>query len=884
MSSGAHISLFLEALEQPENDRVTFVERRAADDQALRDRVLKLLGRVEDSDTFFDQVVEEVTERQLQEVEEFQYRGQRIGNYRIDHLLAMGGMGSVFAASRADGAFERTVIIKMLPLALDSPHLVNRFSQEQRVLASLSHPHIAQLHDAGVDPDHGAYFVMEFVDGDTIADYANRHRLTQQQRIDLFIDLLGAVQFAHSNLVIHSDIKPSNVMVDRDGTVKLLDFGIARTVGSDRMRSQTAYSPAYAAPELTDGGAITTATDTFQCGLLLFELLTNKAYTQCGHPERHLDQLQPEVAAILRKALRRSAEKRYPTAREMGEEFARLRQHLPVAAVTPTTAYRLRCFFLRHRFAAAILALSIHVSILLAWQANRLAKERDRVVAASEQLVRERDRAVRISDFLIGVFQSARPENSPGVVPDAEDILENGLDQIRYRFSGLPSTRIELLMVIARTYQSLGKIEQAASLLTEAQELHSSSANADPLTGARLDLASGENLRMQGRLDEAIEALRSSISTLETLAVTMPAARDELAQAYGRLGRVHALKGEFEAARARLQHAATLISNRRGEDSLEYAQALNDLASVDFSEGHHAEVARHLTRALGIRDARAADNPNVRLDPDYATNVNNLGLVHFRLGDLQEAESRFRAATELRERIYRNAHPEQAQSLTNLGLVLDAQGRGEEAQPLLERALSIRRATFGEEHMRVAESLNNLGMLHLSRAQFDDALNMYQSAYPILVKQLGDEHPVTATLYSNIGHAKLELGNPAAALVDYQHSLDIRERRLAEGHLFTSYSELGMGRCLAALGQLEEAEPHLQRALAIRQQQLPTDSWLVGEAVLALAQWNRARGIPHEENAQQAFTILNAAKGEDFYLTQRAEKLVAEASIGEKDR
>lgn len=874
MNSGAHIALLLDALEQPDTERKAYVEERAGPDTVLRDRVWRLLDRVDDSDTFFDQVVEQVSERQLQEVEEFQYRGQRIGNYRIDHLLAMGGMGSVFAASRADGAFERTVIIKMLPLALDSPHLVNRFSQEQRVLASLSHPHIAQLHDAGVDPTHGAYFVMEYVDGDTITDYANTRRLGRQQRLSLFVDLLGAVQFAHSNLIIHSDIKPSNVMVDTEGTVKLLDFGIARTVGSDRMRAQTAYSPAYAAPEQADGGAITTATDTYQCGLLLFELLIGQSYSSCDHHESRLRGLPSELAAILRKALCKSAEKRYPTAREMAEEFHRLRQHLPLAAILPTVGYRLRCFIRRHRLAAALLGISLLVSLVLAWQASRLAEERDRVVAASEQLVRERDRAVRISDFLIGVFESARPENSPGAVPDAEDILDNGLDQIRFRFSGLPSTQVEFLVVIAQTYQSLGKIDRAASILDEARALYVATDNADPLTGARLALATGENLRMQGHLDQAIEALRSSISTLETLATTIPAARDELAQAYGRLGRVHTLKGEFDAARARLQHAATLVGSRHGEESLDYAQALNDLAAVDFSEGHHAEVARHLTRALEIRDTLAATNPNVRLDPDYATNVNNLGLVHFRLGDLEKAEELFRSAVELREEIYRDAHPEQAQSLTNLGLVLDAEGHGEEARELLEQALTIRRQTFGGQHMRVAESLNNLGMLHLSQARFNEALEMYLLAFPILSDQLGDDHPVTATLYSNMGQARLELGDLEQALIDYEHSLDIREQRLAQGHLFTSYSELGVGRTLTRMGQLEKAEPHLQRALAIRQRQLPADHWLVGETMLALAGWQQAQGISAQAHALQAYTILMASKGEDFYLTQRAAALL----------
>ncbi len=887
--------LFLAAIELPEQQRDAYLKKACDGDELLQQEIKALIQNADLAAVFFEQFEDQLLETQLNELEDYGARGVRLGSYEIEHMLSQGGMGSVFVAQRADGQFERTVIIKMLPMDLQLEQLQEKFKSEVKLLARLQHPNIAQLHDAGVTEDSQPYFVMEYVRGRQIVEYCNANQLTIKQRLALFLELLQAIQFAHQNLIVHQDIKPSNILVSNEGSVKLLDFGIASTLvdssGSSAVRGGD-YSSVYVTPEQLTNSAITTATDTHQLGQLLFELLTgtapseiNLSFTKVGQlplkswldqllsdsPQEineiakrcnmsqsaYCNRLAGDLDAIVSHAMHENVAERYASTELFAGDIRAMLTHYPVTAREGSVFYRIKKLLRRNRLLVAGLGLLMLVAVmfssLMAWQAKEIAVERDK--------------ALQVMDLLVEVFETASPTKFPGQDLTASEILERGTKHVSDQLVDQPDVQAALLEVIARTQQNLGNYSEAQQAFEAAMELRQQTARLESVDVARLLLFLGDNQRLLAHYSLAVEQLEQGQKILRQLPGDH---RDLIADALGKLGRVKVLQGELVEARLVLQKAADMQRELVGEKHIAYAQALNDLASVGFAEGKFSEVELLLRQELDIREA-LSDSGQKR-DPDYATNINNLGLALFRQGKLEQSEPLFRHAVILREQIYVEPHPEQAQSLTNLGLLLDAQGNSDEALVFLQQALDIRLLIFGEKHMRVAQSHNNLGMLYLSQAKFAEALQRYSAALPIIEDALGAEHSAMATLLSNMAHSNLELGNIDLAQEQYLQSLHIRRQTLPAGHLFLSYSQIGLGRTYTAKGQGDTAVEFINQGLTLRQEKLPADHWLIGEAQFALAEALVVKGDDERalKLARSALAILTEKKGREYYLTRRA--------------
>ncbi len=302
--------------------------------------------------------------------------GKEIGRYRIVSELGRGGMGLVFLAERADGAFDQQVALKLIKRGMDSDAVLERFYNERRILASLVHPNIASLIDGGTTEDGVPYFIMEHVEGKPILEFAADKNLGLDEKLDLFTRVASAVAFAHKNLVIHRDLKPSNILVTADGTPQLLDFGIAKllTAGNGGLVTQTQQfilTPDYASPEQVRGEQLSTATDVYSLGVILFELLTGKRPYEMdsknyGEIIRVVCETNPPVPSriggsdgaklrgdldnIILKALRKEPELRYSSVEQMTEDIRRHRAHLPVTAGSGSWRYRLKKFTSRHRY------------------------------------------------------------------------------------------------------------------------------------------------------------------------------------------------------------------------------------------------------------------------------------------------------------------------------------------------------------------------------------------------------------------------------------------------------------------------------------------------------------------------------------------------------
>ncbi len=878
--------IFLQAIEKKKQQRPDYIQKTCLDDPQLLAYVQDLLAAKKKSGVYFSNLKDSVFP--LNEIEEHCFRDFQVGQYQISNLLKQGGMGSIFLAHRADGEFEREVIIKMIPIDLDFDQNQVRFAHEKEILAGLIHPNIVQLYDSGVTAEGQSYFVMELIKGNNIIQYCNQQKLTIKQRLKLFVVILGAVQYAHQHLVIHGDIKPSNIMVTVDGQVKLLDFGIATLVHQEGQKPE-AYSIEYQTPEHANKRRIITTTDIHQLGQLLFEMISGTEPRLARQKDFSFPLLPGQLASIqqnspesfnallkntssnktqlkwcfnsalyhiIHKALSPEPGDRYDTAQAFADDLIKFENGYCVEAHPGSRAYRFQRYLYRHRLMVFL------VSTLTAVLAGFTLM----TALHNTELSIERDKAVTIKNLLVDVFSVADPNKTPGQELTATEVLDTGLQRIRERFNEPTEIEADLLEEIAHTYQNLGNYTQAATILEDAYQIRQSIQSDEQFVLAGSMMLLGENERLLAHFDDAESWLDQSLDIFEQESATYLA---EIATVKGKLSRVKVSKGELADAEKMALDATETQKVLYGEDHIKYAQSLNDLSAVYFRQGKYKQVADILLITKNVREKLWQEKPLPILDKDYATNINNIGLAYYLQGNLTDGERYFRQAIDLREQIFAKPHPEQAQSLTNLGLLLNDAGSPDHALPYLEQALTVRQLTLETGHPRINDAWNNLAMIYHENSEFSKAAEIYQSILGSVIQTRGEAHPQTASLYTNMANTLLELNEFQKAYDYLKKSLDSRLKTLPEDHLYLSYSYIGLGRAQVALGDIPHGKDLILKGLSIREQKLPADHWLIGEAYYAHAMVAFIQGQADLEMTQNACAILKEKKGESNYLTQK---------------
>ncbi len=462
--------------------------------------------------------------------------GTRVGAYTIDHLLGSGGMGEVWLASRSDGRFEGKCAIKFLHYTAAQPRVAELFRQEGGLLARLAHPHIARLYDAGATDDGRQFLVLEYVDGVCIDEYCDLKRLDVPARVRLFLDVVAAVAHAHSQLIIHRDLKPSNVLVTQSGSIKLLDFGIAKllTAGNPQADEtvtrvgEQVLTPEYAAPEQLLGETLSTATDVYQLGLLLHMLLTGRhpLQLQGSRSERikaALEQKLPRASelatgtlrqklrgdldAILAKALDADPAQRYATAAALREELLRHLEHEPVLARRGARLYHARKFIARHRVAVAASTLAAAVlcgtSTVALSEARIADRERDRAVGLAS-------RNAAVNEFLGTLITEAAESDKPVTV---QEMLARSEKLALADGKGNVENRAAVLSMIGDRYMALGEFAAAERLFNKGLALLPDS-RADSQR-SELSCQHASALANLGQTDPAVRALEQEIEKLK---------------------------------------------------------------------------------------------------------------------------------------------------------------------------------------------------------------------------------------------------------------------------------------------------------------------------------------------------------------------------------
>lgn len=808
--------------------------------------------------------------------------GVLAGPYCLVRELGRGGMGVVWLATRADGSLNRDVALKFPLRYFDDRGFTRRFARERDILAKLEDARIARLYDAGVTAQGQPYLAMEYVDGEPVTEYCDRLGLDIRARLKLFLEVLQAVQYAHSNLVVHRDLKPSNIQVTNKGQVRLLDFGIAKLLEEGEAAETEitrfggrALTPDYASPEQIAGQAITTATDVYSLGILLYELLAGSrpyhlakgastgdltAGIQAQNPARPSQSATDEskararggitpkaLAAALRgdldtiilKAIQKEPRARYSTADAFAQDIERHLSGQPVLARPESRWYRARKFILRNKVAAsaavtAALALTAGTGVAL-WQAHR-------AVAAQRRADTEAATARAVNDFLQRDLLSqagSAAQAGPGRAPDPDIKVRTALDRAAARLNGKFATQPE---VEAAIRQTIGDTYLDLGLYADSEK----------------------------QTERALELRRRVLGAHH---------KDTLKSAEA-LSEVYQDEGKFAAAEALLNNLLEADRRLGREDSQEAVTALHTLASIAVSSRGDYARAESLDRQVFEIERRTVGETNA---VTLAT-VNNLAAVLAREAKYPEAEELYRKLVETKRRVLGAEHPSTLTTLNGLGVLYRNEGKYAEAEPVLQEALQTRRHAMGEQHRDTLASMNGLGLLYSMEGKYADAEALLVSAVAAASRVLGEDNPDTQSCLNNLAEtyrreAKLSLSESA-----YQRLLKARRRTYGADNPFTANTLCALGEVKLQCGAFTEASSLLRDAVIFYREH-GADNWrryytecLLGASLSSSGQF--AEGRPLLASARQKLLERKASIPPEYRLVlhqvgQWAEKTAA---------
>ncbi len=758
--------------------------------------------------------------------------GAEVGAYRIAEKVGEGGMGVVYRAEHREHG-GRSVALKVVRLGrFASPEQRRRFLQEQHVLYRLEHPRIARVYDTGSTEEGVPYFAMEFVEGRPITAYADAHGLGVEARVRLFAEVCRTVHAAHQNLVIHRDLKPSNILVTEGGpdgkpSVKLLDFGIAKLLEDEdaaprlTRTGERLLTPEYASPEQVRGEPVSTATDVYSLGVVLYELLAGALPYTFGERRSpsHIEQViaerepvRPSAAAkdaalsarlrgdldtIVLKALRKEPERRYGSAAELADDLGRHLTHLPVTARPDTWSYRTRTFLRRHATAVAVAAgVLLLVVAVAALYTLRLRTERDRTQAALAQ-------AERVAAFTVGLFEAADPYVVQDSVLTARAVLDRGAERARQELEAEPAVRAAMLETIATAQNTLGRYAEAVRLWEEALALR------------------------RGLGKEAAPDLARSL--------------------YG-LGHARYMNGDYDPAEALMRESLDLRRRLFGEEHASVAESMDGLAAVLVEQGDYEEAERLYRAALDLR-LRLFDEDH----PDVARSQRELGnFLTFHLRKPEEGVPLLRTSLATLRAHLGPRHLEVGETMAELGLALRDLGRLAEAGPLFRSALDIYQDLLGPDHFETLAAQNNFGTFLVRSGRYTEAEATYRDILARLRRVEGDIPYGQAFATNNLAKAlEGQKGRYEEALAARREALELARQAFGADHPRVAEFMHDLGALYAKAGEAAQAEAVFAEALAFRQRTL-------GEGDAGVAHTKRAL-------ADLARTAGNAARADSLY-------------------
>ena len=814
--------IFSQAIELPKPEREAFLQHTCSDDAELLTELQSLLEHEHETGTMLATVISHAA-GSLSESELKRFEGRHIGPYRITGLIGQGGMAEVYSAIRDDDQYQKQVAIKLIRNP-GAAFLIKRFQYERQILASLENPCIARFLEGGTTEDGIPYLVMEYIKGEPITTYCASRNLNLRARLQLFRSVCDAVQYAHRNLVIHRDLKPSNILVTSEGVPKLLDFGIAKLLNPDwitevptvahTVTSIRIMTPEYASPEQIRGENVTTSTDIYSLGVILYELLTGirprdfKTKSLAGI-ERIITEDEPEKPSLAVKnvptaesrtnadtkklsrelardldnivmmAMRKEPQRRYLSAEQLGEDIDNYLQGRPIRARTPTLSYRAAKFISRHRIGVSVTAVFLIFTLIFI---AGILRERSRAEQARVQAEREAARAKAVSQFLQETLGSANPFTSNlGREVSLVEALQNASKEIGNSFKDQPETEADVRTTVGYTFMRLGKYEDAEKHLLRALEIR---------------------------------------RTLHT------------------------------------------------GDHADIAESLDNMGTMNEEKGDLPQAEKYFRQALEMRKKLYGKEHK-----EIAATLNNLGQVLHNEGKLPEAEKLYRESLEMRTKLLGPEADETAATINNLAALLIAKEDFVHAEAMMRKVLELDLKRWGENHPNVAFSTNNVAYAMERGGKISEAEPFYRKALEMDIKLLGKEHPITTRGMCNLGRILMRTGSTDEAEQVLRHGLEIQERIMEKNNPQIANTLMTLAQTLQKKNQCEEAEPMFRDAITIYIKSNYDPTWKavttsqLGDCLTILKRFPEAEKLLTESHSQ--LVSLNGAQHQETQLAQK---------------
>lgn len=787
---------------------------------------------------------------------------ERVGDFRILGVLGEGAMGRVYHAEQASPRREVALkVLKSLQLRADFQH---RFRREIELLGALDHPGIAKVYAAG-QADLGGmavpYLAMELIQGDDLLRYAEREQLDLRARLALLARTARAVHHAHSRGVVHHDLKPANILVDRGGQPKVLDFGVAHVADSEATQVTATGEvlgtlPYMSWDQLTGvSQRFDPRCDVYALGVIAYELLCGQLpYPEMrngtlvtairrldrGHPvplSQHLPAARGDIETLVMKAMAREAAQRYASAADFADDIESFLRHQPIAARPPTTVYLASLFVRRHK-GLTLAAAATAVALLAATGISlRFAAAEAQARASAESRLSERE---AVNALVVEMFRAADPGQSRGNDLRVSEVLAVAGQQLDQR-KDLPATVVaHLSQTLGELYLNLGDSENALT------RFETGLRQDDIELDTRRALLTGRlrTLSLAGRSEEALALADELLDSAETQA--WPARL--LIVVHGSRGKALTDLGQHDNALATLEHAMSLAEQELQPGSLERLATSQLLMVARLVSGDVAGAVGEMEGA--VQEART------HLGDDHPHSLvlrSELGLAYFHTGQPEQAETLWKEIDLGNQRVLGGDHPSTIATRSNLVMArlelaeqrdidrgaLQALAQAVHAQAekvfgaehtttlktlnhlayaeelagdletsetlslsLIERAT----ARFGAAHPDTLNYRNNLAVHYMSRDLYADACDQLAPAHAAAIEQLGTAHPLTANFGSNLGRCLLELGRTSEAAAASEGALPVLQGQFGDSHWRVQALKERLARAYRELGRIEEAE------------------------------------------------------------------------------
>jgi tetratricopeptide (TPR) repeat protein len=776
-----------------------------------------------------------------------------IGPYRLLGRLGEGGMGEVWLAEQVRPV-RRQVALKVIKAGMDTAQVIARFEAERQALALMDHPAIAKVFDAGSTAEGRPYFAMEYVRGKSLTAYCDSRRLSIRDRLELFVHICEGVQHAHQKGIIHRDLKPSNVLVtvqDDHSVPKIIDFGVAKAT-SHSLTERTLFTSLsgfvgtleYMSPEQTGMGGvdIDTRTDVYALGVVLYELLTGvlpfdrqvfqtqaieeihrtirevdpprpstrltqqrgaasqAAASRSAEPSTLAGTLKGDLDWITMKALEKDRTRRYGSVSELAADIRRHMKSEPVLARPATAAYRAGRFVRRHRFgvaaAAAILLLLLSSTIVMAVQARRIARERDRANHEAET-------AKQIASFLVGLFDVARPSEATANSITARQILDKGADRIRRDMQARSASRGTLLATMGDVYNSVGLYENAQALLEESIEDRSA------VFGGRSAEAADGLFRLAGvlwRRGKLADAERDARSALDIRRELLGTEHPDVASSLAQVGWLVAAKGDYKGGEGMLREALRMQRRLSSPPDIRMATTLKGLAAVLFEKGDFEEAEQISREAMKLYSTLLGSG-----HPDALAQADNVASTMMMRGRYAEAEAVYRANLTDTARTLGEEHPQLSVVWLNIGAAQYFQKKYADAEVSYRQSLAIARKAFAGDHKDIADAIMNLGEAVNAQGRHAAAEALLKEGIGMHRRLLGDDHPQLAIGLTFLAKTQLASGKVAEGEATARQAVRIATEKFGPNQPRTQEAEGALGAILVARRKWAEAEPLLLR-------------------------------------------------------------------------